>query len=92
VDFIVHWGGCPWPKGECDCISRMGRWPKIREDEQDFTPEQFAENWNRRSREMGRTDDTWGVVDGQVVKTGWEGKGYSWKIVDNVVVRVKDEE
>lgn len=70
---VVHYGGCTWPNG-CDCVEKHGKFPKVLDEEKDLAPEAFAKNWNRRSREMGREHDTWGVVDGQVVKTYWEGK------------------
>lgn len=85
--FVVHWGSCTWPNG-CNCVEKYGRHPLVRDDEKDMTPEEFAEHWTRRSREMGREHDTWGVVQGQVIKTNWEHKGFEPAIVDGEIVMV----
>jgi hypothetical protein len=65
-----------------------GCFPKVLDDEKDLSPEEFAKHWTQRSRDMGREFDTWGVVNGQVVKTNWEHKDWTLQIVDDKVVHI----
>jgi hypothetical protein len=68
---------------------------KLVGEEKDWTYEQLALSWNRRSAEMGRVD-RWNVIDGKFVKVNWPSKkpdepNYEYLVIDGELYHPRDE-